>query len=185
MASLEASPSLCFESQSAAVVTLESNESLFIIIKWIDQRSLHVQKCNDIANEIVPLLPSQRSNYTVKGHGGLTEMGRFSMTHSWICLSYCMRILHHQIFFVALLRRTLPSSFPSFISSVQTHLRMKAEIEQLGFVQYESCSGYRQVYMLMWFHFELICPNWQKMDTICCFYWVNGGNCQKTNKHVH
>lgn len=72
---------LCFESQSAAVVTPARNERLFKIIKWIDQRSLHVQKCNDMANEIVPLLPSQRSNYIVSGHGGLTEMGIFSMAH--------------------------------------------------------------------------------------------------------
>lgn len=107
--------SFCFESQSAAVVTPESNERLFIIIKWIDQRSLHVQKCNDIANEIVPLLPSQRSNYIVKGHGGLTEMGRFSMAHSWICLSCSIRILHCQIFFLWLLRRTVASSFPSLL----------------------------------------------------------------------
>ncbi len=104
---------LCFESQSAAVVTPESNERLFIIIKWIDQRSLHVQKYNDLANEIVPLSPSQWSNYIVKGHGGLTEMGRFSMTQSWTCLSCCMRIFFHRSF-LTLLKRTLASSFPGF-----------------------------------------------------------------------
>lgn len=115
---------LCFESQSAAVITPESNERLFIIIKWIDQRSLHVQKSNDIANEIVPLLPSQQSNYIVKGHGGLTALGRFRMTHS------CMRILHHHFLFLWLLRRTLASSFfflPASFSSVQTDFRAKAE----------------------------------------------------------
>lgn len=72
---------------------------LFIIIKWIDQRSLHVQKCNDRANEIVPLLPSRRPNYIVRGHGELTAMGRFSMTRSWVRLSRCTRIFHHHIFF--------------------------------------------------------------------------------------
>lgn len=65
-------------SQSAAAVTPESNERPFVIIKWIDQRSLHVQKCNDTANGIVPLLPSRCYNYIVKGHGELTAMGRFS-----------------------------------------------------------------------------------------------------------
>lgn len=52
-----------------------------------------------MANEIVPLLPSQWSNPVVKGYGGLTVMGRLSMTHSRIHLSCCMRILHNQIFF--------------------------------------------------------------------------------------
>lgn len=65
-------------SQSAAAVTPESNERPFVIIKWIDQRSLHVQKCNDTANGIVPLLPSRCYNYIVKGHGELTATGRFS-----------------------------------------------------------------------------------------------------------
>lgn len=121
---------------------------LFIIIKWIDQRSLHVQKCNDRANEIVPLLPSRRPNYIVRGHGGLTAMGRFSMTRGWVRLSRCTRIFHHHIFFyyffffVGLLRRALASSPPCFhFPLCKSDSSAKAEIEQRRFVQCESRRG--------------------------------------------
>lgn len=147
---------------------------LFIIIKWIDQRSLHVQKCNDRANEIVPLLPSRRSNYIVRGHGGLTAMGRFSMTCSWVCLSRCMRIFHHQIFFyfVGLLRRALASSPPCFhFPLCKSDSSAKAEIEQWRFVQCESeRGGYTRVTVRFFCLFPTLSSSVlidKKMDTIC------------------
>lgn len=38
-----------------------------------------MRKCNDIPNEIIFLLQSQRSNYTGKGHGRMTLC--FAMMH--------------------------------------------------------------------------------------------------------